>query len=212
MKGAIMGIISDFRYRKISQNATVEDLLKEFFRKTIHLFAALIPLFAGLDMHATVMTLSIVLVFYIVSEYLRLSGFPLPVISRITAYAARRRDEGRFVLGPVTMAIGIIAALLLLPLRPATVGIYALAFGDGIASLAGKLFGRIQIPCTRGKTLEGSFACFIAVYASSIIVLRNPVHAGIVAIAAMCIEMLPIRDYDNALIPIAIGLVVCLLP
>lgn len=212
MKGVIMGIITDFRYRKISQTATVEDLLKEFFRKTIHLCAALVPFFASQDLHATVMALSIMTIVYSISEYLRLSGFHLPVISRITAYASRRRDEGRFVLGPVTMVIGIIAALLLFPRQPATVGIFALAFGDGIASLAGKLFGRVHIPHTRGKTLEGSIACFAAVYASSIIVMKNPVEAGIVAGAAMCIEMLPIRDYDNVLIPVAIGFVACLLP
>ncbi len=212
MKGVIMGIISDFRYRKISQTATIEDLLKEFFRKTIHLCAALVPFFAWRDLPATVMVLSFMAVFYSISEYLRLTGFPLPVISRITAYASRRRDEGRFVLGPITMVMGILAALLLLPARAATVGIFALAFGDGIASLAGKLFGRTRIPYTRGKTLEGSFACFIAVYVSSIVVLKNPLHAGIVALIAMCIEMLPVRDYDNVLIPVAIGAVVCLLP
>lgn len=212
MKSAFMGIMSDFRYRKISHTATVEDLLKEFFRKTIHICASLIPLFATWNLHITVLALSIIVIFYIICEYARLTGITIPLVSRVTAYAARRRDKGRFVLGPVTMALGILVSLLLLPPDAARVGIYALAFGDGIASLAGKLFGRKKIPHTHGKTLAGSLACFVAVYISSITVIKNPTSAFLVAFLAMVIEMFPLRDYDNFIIPIAIGTVVWLLP
>jgi len=207
-----MGIISDFRYRKISQTSTVEDLLKEFFRKSIHICASFIPLFATWNLSYTVMGLSFIATLYIVSEYLRISGFSIPVISRVTAYAARRRDEGRFILGPVTLVFGIVITLLVFPPDAARVGICALAFGDGIASLAGKLFGRIKIPHTNGKTLEGSLACFIAVYASSLAIVRNPLSALVIAFVAMCIEVIPLKDYDNVIIPIAIASVAYLLP
>jgi dolichol kinase len=212
MKGAIMGIISDFRYRKISQTSTVEDLLKEFFRKSIHICASFVPLFAAWNLPYTVMALSSVVALYIISEYLRISGISIPVISRVTAYAARRRDEGRFILGPVTLTLGIVITLMIFPQEAARVGICALAFGDGIASLAGKLFGRIKIPYTCGKTLEGSLACFIAVYASSLAIVRDPLSALLLAFVAMCIEMIPLKDYDNVLIPIAIAAVAYLLP
>lgn len=144
-----MGFISDLRYQKISQTSTVEDLLKEFFRKTIHISAAFVPLFASLNLYYTVMFLSCIAVVYIVSEAFRRSGIFIPLISRITAYASRRRDEDRFVLGPVTLVLGILVTLLVFPPQAARIGIFALAFGDGIASLAGKLFGRIAIPHTR---------------------------------------------------------------
>jgi Dolichol kinase len=212
MKGALMGFISDFRYRKISHNSTVNDLLKEFFRKSIHLCSALVPAFAAVNYTWTLISLSLVICFYIFCEYSRLSGHAIPVISGITAYAARRRDEGRFVLGPVTMALGILFALILFPPEAAMVGIFALAFGDGIASLAGKIYGRRRIPHAGGKTLEGSSACFMAVYLSSLLVVRDPVKAFAIALLAMLIEVFPLRDYDNLLIPLLIGGFVTLLP
>ena len=78
------------------------------------------------------------------------------MISKITEIAARKRDENHFVLGPVTLVCGILLAALLLPLDCARVGIFALAFGDGLASLMGKLFGKITIPGAHGKTAAGS--------------------------------------------------------
>ena len=207
-----MGFISDFRYRKISQTATVNDLLKEFFRKSIHLCASFVPLFATWNFRWTVIALSAVICVYIWCEYRRLAGNSIPFISKITAYAARRRDEGRFVLGPVTMAFGVLFTLILFPGTAAQIGICALAFGDGIASLAGKLFGRIRIPHTNGKSLEGSGACFIAVYVSTIIISGNPLIAFIIALFAMLIEVIPIKDYDNLLIPVCIAALYCLLP
>jgi dolichol kinase len=212
MKGALMGLISDFRYRKISQSATVNDLLKEFFRKSIHICASLVPLFASINFNWTVIGLSAVICIYVFCEYRRLAGVPIPVISRITAYAARKRDEGRFVLGPVTMALGVLVTLLLFPLDTARVGIYALAFGDGIASLAGKLFGHVKIPHTGGKTIEGSFACFCAVLLSTFLVTGNPLVSFEVSLLAMVIEVIPLKDYDNLLIPVLISGFVFLLP
>ena len=70
----------------------ITDLLKEFFRKSIHFCAALVPWFAERHFDATVILLSVVLSVYGWSEYRRLSGFAVPVISRITVLAARKRD------------------------------------------------------------------------------------------------------------------------
>jgi phytol kinase len=212
MKGALSGFIADFRYRKISHTATVNDLLKEFFRKSIHLCASLVPLLADWNYNWTILALSFVICLYILCEYRRLSGNPIPFISRITALAARKRDEGRFVLGPVTMALGVLATLLVFPSDAARIGIYALAFGDGIASLAGKIYGRVKIPFTGGKTIEGSFACFSAVFLSTFLVTYNPLRSLEVAVIAMLIEMLPLKDYDNLLIPLLIGGFFWLLP
>ena len=212
MKGEFMGILSDFRYRKISHTATVNDLLKEFFRKSIHICSSAVPVFALHSHSLTVTTLSFVIAAYIVCEYRRKAGSPIPLISRITAFASRKRDEGRFVLGPVTMGLGVLFALLVLPPDSARVGIFALAFGDGIASLAGKLYGRVKIPGARGKTFEGSAACFLAVYASTFAVLHDPLESLEVALAAMLIEMLPLKDYDNMIIPLAIGSLAVFMP
>lgn len=212
MKGVLMGFLTDFRYRKISHNSTVNDLLKEFFRKSIHICSSFVPFFAWLNYTWTVMVLSTVICLYIFCEYRRLSGSPIPVVSRITAYAARKRDEGRFVLGPVTLSLGILFALLVFPLDCATIGIFALAFGDGIASLAGKIYGRVKIPLMGGKTIEGSGACFLAVLIATFAVTGDIPLSLAVALLAVLIEMLPLKDYDNLLIPLLISGFVWILP
>ena len=206
-----MGFIADLRYRYLSHTATVETLLKEFFRKSIHLCSAFVPLLAVFDVDAVCVGLMAAMALYVVCELLRLRGISVPLVSKITEYAARSRDEGRFVLGPVTLAAGILLALLLFPLPYASVGIFALAFGDGTASLAGKLFGKRRIPGTQGKTFEGSFACLVTVFLSSRAVTKNPLHALFLGITAAVFEALPLKDYDNLLIPLLLAFLAAVL-
>lgn len=95
-----MSFLRNLRYKKLSQNARVEDLIKETFRKTIHLCAALVPLFARYFFYPTVIALSAITFFYVIFEILRLKGYRIFMISNITGFAARERDKGKFVLGP----------------------------------------------------------------------------------------------------------------
>ena len=189
-------------------------ILKELFRKSIHLCSSIIPWLLASYYWYTIWGLLIVVVLYYFCELARLEGHPVPVISLVTETASRQRDECKFVLGPVTLVLGIVFAALVLPLSCAKIGIFALAFGDGLASLAGKLFGRLKIPHTGGKTLEGSLTCFAAVFLSTYIVTRHLIPSLIIALAAMLIEVLPLGDWDNMIIPAATGglyyLLVCL--
>lgn len=183
----------------------LNSLKKELFRKTIHLCSALVPFFLRLAYWPIVILLILAAVLYSICEYERLQGKTIPLISKITETAARKRDENKFVLGPVTLVLGILFAALLLPLKSATVGIYALSFGDGLASLVGKIFGRIKIPFMQGKTIAGSLACFTAVLISTFCVSKDPLMSLFIAFCAMIIEVLPLKDYDNLIIPVAIG-------
>ena len=151
------------------------------------------------------------LLFYTVSELLRSKGIELPLISKVTEIAARKRDENRFVLGPVTLVCGILLASLLLPLDCARVGIFALAFGDGLASLMGKLIGKITIPGAHGKTAAGSLTCFLAVFISTFCCCGNCLLSLIIALCSMFIEILPLSDFDNLIIPPAIGFIFSLM-
>ena len=144
-------------------------------------------------------------IFYIIAESLRSNGHEIPLISDITAAAARKRDENKFVLGPVTLVCGIVAASVLWGETAASVGIFALAFGDGLASLAGKTFGKIRVPYTHGKTVEGSLTCFAAIFCSTFFVTNNCQIALIVATLGALIEVLPLKDFDNLLIPVLLG-------
>ena len=180
-------------------------ILKEVFRKSIHLCSSVVPWFFAAYYWYTVYGLLIIVSLYYFCELARLEGHPVPLVSLITETASRQRDECKFVLGPVTLVLGIVFAALVLPLPCAKIGIFALAFGDGLASLAGKLFGRIKIPHTGGKTLEGSLTCFTAVFISTFLVSKNLIVSLLVALLAMVIEVFPLGDWDNMLIPAATG-------
>ncbi len=181
-------------------------LAKEFFRKSIHICSAFIPFLLSYAYAPILALLGAALILYTISELLRVyKGVSVPVISAVTAAAARKRDENRFVLGPVTLVLGIITSALLWKSEAAAIGIYALAFGDGLASLGGKLFGRVQVPFTEGKTVAGSLTCFTAIFISSFLVCRSASAALILATVGMFIEVLPMRDADNLVIPVLIG-------
>lgn len=181
-------------------------VIKEIFRKSIHICSGLIPFLLPKFYWFIIIGLSIALICYIICETLRYKGYNVPFISVITETAARKRDENKFVLGPVTLVLGILLAALFLPLKSAQIGIFALAFGDGFASLVGKLIGIVKIPFMQGKTLEGCLACFTAVFISSYLMTDNYTMALILAAFAMLIEVLPLKDMDNILIPILVGL------
>jgi dolichol kinase len=149
--------------------------------------------------------------FYAVMETLRLSGIEVPLVSPLTSMASRPRDKDRFVLGPVTLGLGALLALLLYPSPAATIAIYALAFGDGFASLIGKVFGRHRPYFMLGKSLEGSMACFGAVFVTAYGVSRSFKAAFIAALTATLVEALPLEDYDNIALPISVGFMVQLI-
>ncbi len=180
------------------------EIKKELFRKSIHILSAAVPFFLHIAYWPVISLLSLVVVVYCISEYARIHGRKIPLISTVTALAARKRDEDRFVLGPVTLSCGILITALLWK-NDYTIGIFALAFGDGSASLAGKLFGRVEVPFTDGKTVAGSLTCMLAIFLSSFAVSRNAGVSLILSLVGMVIEILPLRDFDNLLIPVCIG-------
>jgi len=186
----------------------ISELKSEIVRKTLHFLIALAPGMAVINKTATIAILIIGTLGYTLMEYLRLSGVRIPVISSVTSIASRPRDYGRFVMGPVTLGMGALAALLFYPSIAAAIAIYALAFGDGVASLAGKFFGRLRPAFLFGKSVEGSLACFSVVLISAYAVSNSLFTALAAAFTAMTVEALPLEDYDNIAIPVTVGFVV----
>jgi len=189
----------------IEAKRKLNSLSKEFFRKTIHICTAFVPFLLHFSKIPVICLLALVGMFYIITESLRVKGHTIPFISAITAAAARKRDENKFVLGPVTLVIGVLSSALIWNEIPAAVGILSLAFGDGLASLAGKTFGKVKIPLTQGKTAAGSLTCFFAIFCASWFVTHNSFVSLMVACIGAFIEVLPLKDFDNLLIPIVIG-------
>jgi dolichol kinase len=199
------------QYLIVEQNSNRQQT--ELVRKGLHFLIGLVPFLAAVDRVFTLILLGAGTFAYMAMELFRMRGGRIPFVSELTAFASRRRDQGRFVLGPVTLGLGAFISLLIFPPLPAAIAVFALAFGDGTASLAGKFIGRIRPPFLFGKSLEGSIACFLGTLLSAYPVT---VHAGegswrtalIAACTATATEILPIRDWDNVIIPLAVGMAV----
>ena len=161
------GYIQPLKTRK---RASRQEILIELTRKSIHLLIAFVPLLLSLSKTVTVLLLSAGIIVYSIFETLRMKGYSIPFISAMTAKAARLRDNGRFVTGPVTLGLGALLAVLLFPEKPASIAIYILAFADGLSSLVGKTIGKIRLPYTQGKSLEGSMTCFICSFIPSYLI------------------------------------------
>lgn len=182
----------------------------ELVRKSLHMLIAFVPSIAATaGVEIALVLLSLGTLVFTVSEYLRLNGHTVAIITPLTILASRGHDQDRFILGPVTLAVGAMLALLIYPATAAALAIYALAFGDGIASLFGRAFGQTKI--IAGKTLEGSLACFAAVWFITLLVTGRIEVALAIAAVATVLEALPIDDLDNAILPVGVGLVATVL-
>jgi len=197
---------SSFFYSAVSKD--IDEIKTEIIRKSIHFLVALCPSMAAINKPFTVSFLILGTLSYTFMEYLRLSGIKVPVISSLTSMASRSKDIGCFVMGPVTLGLGALLALLLYPSPAAAIAIYALAFGDGVASLAGKFIGNWRPDFLCGKSVEGSTACFIAVFISAYIVSHSTHISIVAAFTATAVEAMPLKDYDNLAIPVTVGMAV----
>jgi phytol kinase len=203
--------ITSNRAKPRSARALSEEIRIEILRKGIHLLIAFVPGIAQINLGFAVGLLCGGVLFYSACERFRINGYRVPIVSRVTALAARRRDADRFVLGPVTLGLGALLSLLLYPNPAASIAIYALAFGDGLSSLIGKSFGSVELPFTGGKSLEGSLTCLVAVLTASYAVTRDVPRSFVIAVAAMFIEAAPTKDFDNIVLPVFVGAIATLL-
>lgn len=188
-----------------------QELTTELIRKSIHMLIALVPPLASLNLEVTLLMLGSGVIFYAWAEIQRLAGRSVGLVSSITVSASRRRDIDGIVFGPITLAIGAMLALMLYPEPAASLAIYALAFGDGLSSLVGKAFGRVQIPFTGGKTIAGSLTCFFVVFLLAAGTVPTLFAAAFVAVLATVLEMMPSQDLDNIILPVGVGLLTYLL-
>jgi len=182
----------------------------ELVRKSLHMLIAFVPSIAATaGVETALVLLSLGTLVFAVAEYLRVNGHTVAVITPLTILASRGRNRDQFVLGPVTLAVGAMLALLIYPATAAALAIYALAFGDGVASLFGRAFGQTKIAAT--KTLEGSLACFAAVWFVTLLVTGQIGIALALAAVATVLEALPTDDMDNIILPVGVGLIATIL-
>ncbi len=180
----------------------------ELFRKSIHLLGFLVPLISitlGVIVAiAFVISLSVV---YAISEYSRLRGRSVPIITAVTNMAMRvdKEKQTRFIAAPLFLASGILSTLLIFPAPINYAAIAVVTLGDGSASIVGRLYGRNKIPFSNGKTVEGTAAGMICAFVGASLFV-SPTMALIAASIGMIVEFLPLRINDNMTVPLLAGL------
>jgi len=196
---------------KQRKKATREEIRIEFTRKSIHLLIAFVPFLLSLSKTLAVSLLVAGTTAYAIFEWLRMRGINIPLVSMLTARATRLRDDGHFVTGPVTLGLGALLSVLFFDSISASIAVYILAFGDGFSSLVGKTVGRINLPFTRGKSVEGSLTCFIFSLITAYLMSGRLDAALVIAAVSTLVEAAPTKDWDNIILPLSAGLAASLL-
>ncbi|HEX9985361.1 MAG TPA: DUF92 domain-containing protein [Thermoanaerobaculia bacterium] len=120
------------------------------------------------------------------------------------------RDARGFDAGIILYPVSVLALVLVFHdrLHFAAIGWAMLAFGDGVATLAGRSFPIARIPWNRNKSWGGFLAFLIAAWVSGVAVgwfLGYP-HPVVILVAALCAaigESLALNVDDNVIVPFA---------
>lgn len=183
--------------------------VSEFFRKTIHIFNAFIPL-----VHITLVKnridmlifLSFILVFCFFIEILRSQKMLVYKIFKKYLYPMMRSSEKEGeITGATWVFAGSLFTIILVPKPYCIIALFFLTVGDTFAALAGKKYPFLKI---NHKTLSGSFACFVTCCLIGFL-FRFNIDTHIIifgALIATLTELLSSKINDNLSIPILSGL------
>jgi dolichol kinase/phosphoserine phosphatase len=204
IKGNLSSLLSIIENKTITLDHSLS--LNHLFRELIHISGILIPLICKyfVDTYIVIVLVLIIILFYSLSEVLRLFGRKLFLITDLTLRSVSESELHEFALAPLLYAIGIIISLAMFPEPLNYASIAILTFGDGFASILGKRFGQTISPINKLKTIEGSiFGWFFAFLGSLIFI--DTTRALIGATVGLVIESLPSPIDDNLAIPLASG-------
>jgi uncharacterized protein (TIGR00297 family) len=133
------------------------------------------------------------------------------LLHRVVGRGVARHERG-FDAGIVLYPVAVLLLILVFrnSLHYAAIGWALLAFGDGVATLAGKSMPIGALPWNRDKSWGGFLAFLIAGSAAGIAVAyfldyREPVVVLIAALAAAVTESLALGIDDNLTVPFAAG-------
>jgi phosphoserine phosphatase SerB len=149
-------------------------------------------------------------VLYTISEFARVRGVNIPILSLITWSAANKTELYEFATSPIHFALGIAISLLIFPEPIRYVAIAVLTLGDGGAHIFGIKFGKTRLPFNKGKNIEGTIFGLLFAFLGAMIFV-DPVRALIAAAVGMLVEGIPSPINDNLTMPLASGLVLALI-
>ncbi|UCH32744.1 MAG: HAD-IB family phosphatase [Candidatus Bathyarchaeota archaeon] len=210
IKGSLIKILSVFKetHRRPRHSLLRHEVVREFIHAggLLAIFTAAI-----LGIYPTVLLLSLITLIYAISELARIQRKHVPIISHVTLNAATPSERYEFTTAPILFALGVTLSLLIFqsPINFASIAIVSL--GDSAASVFGGFFGKIALPFNKGKSLEGSVACFGFAFLGAILFLSPP-RAFFGAIIGMVVESLPLPINDNLSMPLITGFLLGYIP
>lgn len=173
-------------------------LKHEVYRKLIHMSFLILTPIAYFSKQATLSLLLLGAVAYPVMYFI-MPRFFVPFLRVLS----RDWEIGRLPLGPLFLDIGLLGALLF-PAPYFTAGLFAVTLGDGFASIGGKFFG--GAPSVGNKTATGSLCVFGVTYiALSCLFPSETAKVLFLSFITATLELIPIRDVDNLIIPFVIA-------
>ncbi len=179
-------------------------LRRELYRKLIHFMGVPIPFLAYMHRNIILSLLFAAIVIYALSETLRYIGFRFPLVSGITKQAQRHTETSGFIIGPISLTIGILIPLLFFPPSIYLPAILIVCISDSLSGLIGKRFGRIPLPLYN-RTAEGS----VVFFASAFLILLFFLPARLALLTALIptlIELFSPYNLDNLILPAATAL------
>jgi len=209
VRGGLLGILSVLGGETPADNHSLSTSMA--LRELIHLSGTLVPFVCIyiLDVYVVAASILIVALAYTISEFLRMLGINVPIVSRITMKSADQYELQEFTSSPIFYAFGIMLSLLLFPQPVSYASIAILTLGDGFAAIFGRKFGRTTFPFNKGKKVEGSLFGWLFAFAGSLVFI-DPLRALIGATVGILAESMPSPVNDNLVIPLASGLVLTL--
>ena len=183
------------------------------FRSTIHIGGFSVPFICSflLGIYPTVALILSITILYIASEFFRIYGKTFPIFTSITNKAAIKLESLEFAAAPIYYALSIMLSLLIFSPKIAYASIAILTLGDGLASISGKIIGRVTYPFNKTKHVEGTVLGLISAFLGAAAFL-GPVKALVGAAIGMLTECLPLPVNDNLTVPLISGFILSIMP
>lgn len=188
-------------------NRSSSAMKRELYRKLIHFMGVPLPFLAAINRDVIFFTLLGLIVLYSFSEALRFVGVHFPLISHVTLRARRLSEFRGFILGPVSLTVGILACVLLFRPQVYIPALLIVCVSDSVSALIGVKYGKHQIVLRR--TLEGTAAFYVSALFILVFFLP-PGSVLLIALVPTLIELFSPHNLDNLFVPLGTALVLTL--
>ena len=137
------------------------------------------------------------------------STLKISIVNKISAFTSKHtrkeEKEKKVYLGTAYFFAGLILVLLIFnSMQIFRAAALVLILGDSFSTIFGKLYGKHKIFFNKEKSIEGSFAGFVAAFFGVLTQVSIPIALAI-SIFGMIIESIPWKLNDNFTIPIFVG-------